>query len=335
MPMDAMSASTSAAGSGNRCVRPSVPPATARPKRATRRPASVEAARTLTCCPRMARTAISNGSTAPRAPRSPRGARPHGRCDHPVAGQMRVDARRVRVQVEQRAHARDEREEVGAADAADRHEQVRPGRRATHRDRPGAFPRGALRHDALVRGVVHALDARDGTRAEEREQLLEGQRLAVRQPQHDRVTGVARPRRCGLRAAARTKLGRRGVERGAHRLVEPPHAREPGGVRHLGHRKRRLLEQLAREVDPLRVRDLQRRRAQVTVDESPQVPRRHPGRSPGGSTPASSSAPCAMSRSARVTVAGVPSAAGVPGAASGLHRRHGRSPAACAAAVHG
>jgi len=42
-----------------------------------------------------------------------------------------------------------------------------------------------------------------------------------------------------------------------------------------------------------------------------------------------------MSRSARDTVADVPSHAGVPGAASGRQRRQGRKPAAWAAAAQG
>jgi len=42
-----------------------------------------------------------------------------------------------------------------------------------------------------------------------------------------------------------------------------------------------------------------------------------------------------MSRSARVTEAAVPVHAGVPGAASGRQRRHGRKPARSAAAAVG
>jgi hypothetical protein len=45
--------------------------------------------------------------------------------------------------------------------------------------------------------------------------------------------------------------------------------------------------------------------------------------------------PCSMSRSARDTDAAAPRHAGVPGAASGRQRKHGRNPAASAAAAVG
>jgi len=50
---------------------------------------------------------------------------------------------------------------------------------------------------------------------------------------------------------------------------------------------------------------------------------------------ASSRNPRSMSRSARDTVAAAPCQAGVPGAASGRQRRHGRKPAPSAAAAVG
>jgi hypothetical protein len=49
----------------------------------------------------------------------------------------------------------------------------------------------------------------------------------------------------------------------------------------------------------------------------------------------SSRNPPAMSRSARVTVVAAPCHAGVPGAASGRHRKQGRNPARSAAAAVG
>ena len=53
-------------------------------------------------------------------------------------------------------------------------------------------------------------------------------------------------------------------------------------------------------------------------------------------TPASPSRnPRSINRSARETVAAAPRQAGVPGAASGRHRRHGRNPARSAAAAVG
>src|SRR5215471_16562674 len=60
-----------------------------------------------------------------------------------------------------------------------------------------------------------------------------------------------------------------------------------------------------------------------------------PNRSAKLRTPASSSAPSEISRSARETVVDEPFQAGVPGAHSGRHRRQGRNPAVDAAAAEG
>ena len=60
-----------------------------------------------------------------------------------------------------------------------------------------------------------------------------------------------------------------------------------------------------------------------------------PSRAASASTEPSSSAPSWTSASARLTTAEVPSQAGVPGAASGRQRRHGRKPASPAAAAVG
>ena len=58
-----------------------------------------------------------------------------------------------------------------------------------------------------------------------------------------------------------------------------------------------------------------------------------PRRSASISTPPSSRPLSPINRSARETVLGVPSQAGVPGEHSGRQRRHGRNPASAAAAA--
>ena len=58
-----------------------------------------------------------------------------------------------------------------------------------------------------------------------------------------------------------------------------------------------------------------------------------PTRAASSSTDAASSTPSSISLSARLTTADVPSQAGVPGAASGRHRKHGRNPASAAEAA--
>jgi hypothetical protein len=60
-----------------------------------------------------------------------------------------------------------------------------------------------------------------------------------------------------------------------------------------------------------------------------------PSRAASRSTPSSSSAPSAISRSARAALLDVPRQAGRPGAASGRQRRQGRKPASWAAAALG
>jgi hypothetical protein len=118
-------------------------------------------------------------------------------------------------------------------------------------------------------------------------------------------------------------------------VVEGPHAAETRRERHVADGELRFVEQLLGEVGTARQRDFERRGAEVVQEETPQVAAVTPSRSARRSTPSSSSAPSPMRRSARDTTGEVPSQAGVPGEASGRHRRHGRNPATSAAAAVG
>jgi len=64
-PIFSSAAEASRSAVGNRCVSPSAGAGLGAPKDSTSRPANVVAARTLICCPRMARTQASNESHAP------------------------------------------------------------------------------------------------------------------------------------------------------------------------------------------------------------------------------------------------------------------------------
>ena len=100
--------------------------------------------------------------------------------------------------------------------------------------------------------------------------------------------------------------------------------------------ERRLVEQLLREVHAPRERHLERRRAEVLQEQAPQMAR-------GDAEPIGQLVDAVRVERAladqpqrRATRApDVPSQAGVPGDASGRQRRHGRNPAASAAAAVG
>ena len=132
--------------------------------------------------------------------------------------------------------------------------------------------RAARRVDrAGVGRPLHALDARHRARREEREQRVVGQRRPERRAQDD-------PLPVSLGQASRPappQLRRRRAEGLAHGRVEAAQAREACRVGDLGHRQRRLLEELAREVRAPRPRDGLRRRAQVLLEEAAQVAARH------------------------------------------------------------
>ena len=227
-----------------------------------------------------------------------------------------------------RAHAGDQREELGPRDSPRR---AAAGARPPGRGAPrGARPARRRRRSARTSPPRRA--RRRGWRAarEEREELVVGERRAVRQAQHE--VRRARSPTCRRAARPRSSLGvawkaSRTASLKRRRLAKPA----AWATSVIG--ERRLLEQLAREVGALGARDghggaprcwsKRRRRCRAVT----------PRRSASASMPASSRAPSSMRRSARATVAGVPSAAGVPGEASGRHRRHGRSPSACAAAA--
>ena len=94
------------------------------PSRRARRPARVDAPFTVTCCPRMARTASSNGSHAP-------GTRSPG-CRFDEAPQLRIpakvlsDRRCVGSDVEHRANSRDDRRERAGLGESDSHLETTP-----------------------------------------------------------------------------------------------------------------------------------------------------------------------------------------------------------------
>ena len=116
------------------------------------------------------------------------------------------------------------------------------------------------------------------------------------------------------------------------RVVEPAQARESAGERHLGHRQRRLGQQLLGEQQPPRQQQLDRRHAQLVLDDaadlaasSARTGRRSPRRPPSRRV-CPSSRRCTISRAMRCAS----STGALPGASSGRQRRHGRKPACSA-----
>ncbi len=109
MPMPDKSAAATAAGDGNRRVRPSNGVATGVPARSMMRPTIVVAPATVTCWPTMARMAISQGSQAPgtrRPGRASTALRSRGSADSTraiVAGSAsRSNTRRTRAMTRSR-----------------------------------------------------------------------------------------------------------------------------------------------------------------------------------------------------------------------------------------
>ena len=201
----------------------------------------------------------------PRARYPHSGALPHAAGQATIAREMRFDGGDVDVQIEEAAqasHDRRQRRHVAGVDGGQ--QMAPPVGRGLHLD---DSPRRADREGPLVALALDALDPRHGARREE---------LDHRPPL------VGRGER-QLEANARgpgDALGRGGLAQRARRspvglpqgVVEPAHAPEARPERDLRHRERRLAEEFLGEEDAMRLRDGDGRRADVAVEEPPELP---------------------------------------------------------------
>ena len=179
--------------------------------------------------------------------------------------------------------------------------------------------------------AVHTLDARRGACRKKPEHRGPVVGRAIRE-----VKTIASNLGSRRRPGETPQLCRGSVKRPAHLAVESADAAESRGRRDLSAREARLVEQLLGEMRAASQRHLEgccsqvlgKQAAQMTCDV-------RPTRSLSPSTPVSSSTPSPIRPSARETTPDVPDHAGVPGDASGRQRKHGRKPAASAAAAVG
>ena len=233
----------------------------------------MRAAATEICWPSTARTTISVPSTHPGT-RSPGRAATSGASSGSLA-EHGGDRDGVGVQVEQPAAARHGDAEVAHVGEAQRALHA-ARRRAT--SSTTAVPCGQAQRAAVGARGGHLLDAGDGARREEREQLVDLDRRAVGQAQGDRAgAGRVRP------AAPLPQLARRQREHLAHRVVELAHAREAGRERDLGEAELGRLDQRARRLRALRAGERERPGAELRGDEPVELahavaePRGEPG----------------------------------------------------------
>src|SRR2546426_1641016 len=121
----------------------------------------------------------------------------------------------------------------------------------------------AFRQAAAPGAVADLLDRRQRARREEREQRLEIERRAKRQPQRE-----FRPR---VRGRLRPKLRGSAPEPAAHRLVEAAKAGEAGGGGDVDDPDRRILQELPGEMQPACAQDFGRRSGEMSREQAAQV----------------------------------------------------------------
>ena len=229
------------------------------------RPAIVVAAFTVICCPRIARTAISNPSNAPGTRRPGFAATSGARTrsfrevarDH-VGPRLEIEQRARRAGAGRAARA------SGSGPAPARAPR-RPSRASTRSSRRArrAAPCARTRRPSPTRR--RRAGARAGTRARPASRRARGTTR--------RSVSVLEAVRGAVRAGAAAQPRRRHAVAAAEGVVEAAQAREAARERHLGHGQRRLGEQLLREQQPARQHELDRRDAQLLVDDAAELAR--------------------------------------------------------------
>jgi hypothetical protein len=282
MPSAAIAEGSSAAtiaGEGKSRARSRWGVCAASPNAFAKRPAIVVAAFTVTCCPRIARTAISNPSNAPgsrrpgwSAARGPRG-----------FGHFLGTAR----EIEQVPHAGEQRGHAAGERGRCRHAQGRASGRGRDLDparrRAGAFdavgracdasdangarrePAGADANGAPVAPPLDGLDARHGPAREKGEHRVPVVGRAIGEIEREIVRFAA------IRGPG-AKLPRRHPISLAEERIEPAQARKAARHRDREHRQSRVREQALGEQQALRLRVGHWRHAELRAEDAPQVP---------------------------------------------------------------
>ena len=247
-----------------------------------------------------------------------------------VRDEVRADRRRVGVQVEHPAHARDDRRQrrsfgnrIGDRERAARLDRVRPrpchGRRRARSCGGRRRPRPPRRPDRA--------------RREEREHRRPVVRRAVAQAERDAGAGAARRRR-GRCDAARSAGGRRAARNVSLKRRTLP---KPAASATSRHRQPRLVDELLGEQHAPRLRDRDRRGAEVLLEQPAELPLADA--EPLGQrvdvAVAVERAVCDQRQRPRHGVRRAAPRRRGRARVSGRQRRQGRKPASCAAAADG
>ena len=226
----------------------------------------VVAALTVTCWPRIARRPISNPLKAPGTRRP--GIRPDRRR------QTRVPRRRFAITSGRASRSNSARTRLSSAGSTGvrrvrelDQQRVLPCFACVTRIQPVAL---SELHGPRVRAVRDVFDA--GERARARNARIPVQSYGGRYESCRVDVSLLGDRRGAIdRLPAQAR--RRHPVAAEERVVEPPQAREAAGERDLGHRQRRLRQQLLGQQQPARQQQLDRRHAELLPDDAANLPR--------------------------------------------------------------
>jgi hypothetical protein len=254
-------------------------------------------------------------------------ARLHQRRQSRILGKVRGDGQRIGAEIEHAAQPRDDGRQCRQFRKPHARAQRVAGRRL---DRDGSGQPAQLQRARIV-PCLDMLDAGDRALPQKRDHCVPVVRRLIAQQQHKLSGGRSRK----FRADGTAQFARRTIKQLPKDFVEAANAAEARGEGDFGHRQLRLVNELFGEQHPPRLRDRNRRGAEMLADRRRSCRSPRPRRPASASTSASSSAPCSIRLKPRDTVFEVPRQAPRSGAVSGRQRKQGRKPASCAAAAVG
>ena len=190
-----------------------------------------------------------------------------GRRQVGIFAEMLRDQIGPRVEIEQRPDAAEQRRQRRrqAVRELDHQRVLLPGLR--HPDPARCVSQA---HRSRVRVAGHLLDAFERASRQKREHSIPVVRRTIDELQRRRRRLRDRPRALGGRLA---QAARRHTVARVERVVEPAQAREAAGEGHFGDRQRRLRQQLLCQQQPPGEQQLNRRYAQLLVDDAANLPR--------------------------------------------------------------
>ena len=231
------------------------------PKVSAKRPATVLAALTVICCPRIARTAVSKPSKAPGT------LSPGLSCARPPSTES------ISIGWAERSKRRftPARTCGTTPTSAPSRRTTRAGRRwlrKTSIQPQWVTPSGLHAHASSITPFRHRLHSFDGPGPQEGDQLFPRQRRPVAELQRDCVRSFAVAR-------FSAKAGRTHSVMFLHERVESPEARKTARHCHIGDRKACIGEQPFCQKKPVGLSEPDRRSTEFSPEDPPQMPVRH------------------------------------------------------------